>query len=71
MMSSARKLSKAPSAALLAHASETFGSDAAAWDWLKMTCGAMQNRSPWDLIQKDNEREVDRILNCIDHGMIA
>lgn len=68
---SAGKTGKAPSPALLAHASETFGSEAAAWEWLKMTCGAMQNRSPWDLIQQDNEGEVDRILHCIDHGMIA
>lgn len=57
---------------LIAHAVETFGSDEAARAWLSSDCGALNNRTPLEVIQSDrNEAEVERILDCIDYGMLA
>jgi len=56
----------------LAHATETFGSEQAARRWLSSECGALNNRTPLQLIQGEGGvMEVDRILSCIDHGIFA
>lgn len=53
------------------HAIETFGNDGAIL-WLNSGCGALNNCRPVDLLATpEGEEEVDRILTCIDHGMIA
>jgi uncharacterized protein (DUF2384 family) len=60
------------SANTLAHAIETFGSEQAARRWLSSECGALNNRTPLQVIQgKAGVTEVDRILSCIDHGIFA
>jgi uncharacterized protein (DUF2384 family) len=57
---------------LMAHAIETFGSEEAAEEWMSIECGALNNESPANFIRKTgNLGEVDRILGCIDYGMIA
>jgi len=57
---------------LMKHAIETFGSEQAAREWLSIECGALNNRSPSEFINNTgNVAEVERILNCIDYGMIA
>lgn len=57
---------------LWAHALETFGSPSLAMQWFLVDCGALDNRAPIDLIpDTEGRREVDRILGCIDYGMIA
>jgi len=57
---------------LMAHAIETFGSAAVAEVWLSSECGALNNQTPTEFIQSTgNEAEVERILGCIDYGMIA
>jgi len=62
----------AMSASLLGHAVETFGTEQTARKWLSSECGALGNRTPLQMIQgEDNEAEVDRILDCIDYGMLA
>jgi len=54
------------------HAIKTFGSASLAMEWFGAECGALNNRSPIDVIPgEDGRREVDRILGCIDYGMIA
>ena len=54
------------------HALETFGTAASATEWFTSGCGAMNNRQPIHRIaDEDGPMEVDRILGCIDHGMIA
>ena len=54
------------------HAIETFGSKRIARNWLSNECGALNNRTPLQAIQSEGgEAEVERILNCIDHGMYA
>jgi uncharacterized protein (DUF2384 family) len=55
-----------------AHALRTFGSASLAAEWFEAECGALGNRSPIDTMNDDGGgREVDRILGCIDYGMIA
>jgi hypothetical protein len=57
---------------LFSHAVDTFGSARVALRWLTSDCGALNNRSPFDVILNDsNEPEVERILDCIDYGMLA
>jgi hypothetical protein len=57
---------------VMAHAIETFGSEAVAREWLTSECGALNNQAPTDFIKRTgNEAEVERILGCIDHGMLA
>jgi RNA polymerase sigma-70 factor, ECF subfamily len=57
---------------LLAHAVETFGSERAAQAWLSSECGALNNRTPLEVIQSGgDDAEVERILACIAYGMIA
>lgn len=57
---------------LMSHAIETFGSEEAAAEWMSIECGALNNESPANFIHKTgNLAEVDRILGCIDYGMIA
>jgi len=57
---------------LMKHAIETFGSEEAAEEWMSIECGALNNESPANFIHKTgNVAEVDRILGCIDYGMIA
>ncbi len=57
---------------LMKHATETFGSEEVALEWLSIECGALNNETPAGFIKKTgNEAEVERILNCIDYGMIA
>jgi uncharacterized protein (DUF2384 family) len=64
-----RKTAASPS--LLAHAVDTFGSERIALRWLSSECGALNNQTPLQVIRDGNEAEVERILGCIDHGMIA
>jgi uncharacterized protein (DUF2384 family) len=57
---------------LLKHAIETFGSEKMALIWLVSECGVLNNETPTAFIeQTGNEAEVERILGCIDYGMIA
>jgi hypothetical protein len=64
--------SEGVSASLLAHAVETFGSAQRARRWLSSECGALNNRTPLQVIQgAGHEAAVERILDCIDHGMMA
>jgi uncharacterized protein (DUF2384 family) len=57
---------------LWAHALRTFGSASLATEWFLTRCGALDNRSPIETVRdEDGRQEVDRILGCIDHGMIA
>lgn len=57
---------------LWAHALKTFGSASLATEWFSARCGALGNRAPIDTISYKNGRaEIDRILGCIDYGMIA
>ena len=54
------------------HALDTFGSSARATEWFQTACGDLENRAPIDLLSDNSgKQEVDRILGCIDHGMIA
>lgn len=53
------------------HAVETFGSERIARNWLSGACGALNNRTPLQVIQGEGEAEVERILDCIDYGMLA
>jgi len=40
--------------------------------WVYSRCGSLDDRLPFDVITSTgSEAEVERILNCIDHGMIA
>ncbi len=67
-----RKTGPRLSSALLQHAIEVFGSEAAARRWMSHECGSLNNRTPLEVIHSDaNEAEVERILSCIDYGMIA
>ncbi len=55
-----------------AHALKTFGSASLATDWFLTECGALGNRAPIETMNDDGGgREIDRILGCIDYGMIA
>lgn len=57
---------------LQTHARATFGSVPLATEWFLAGCGALHNRAPVDALgDKDGEREIERILGCIDYGMIA
>ena len=57
---------------LWAHALKTFGSASLAVDWFVAECGALGNRSPIDTMNDDGGgHEIDRILGCIDYGMLA
>jgi len=57
--------------ALWAHALETFGSASLASDWFIAECGALQNRPPIDIVgDLGGSQEIDRILGCLDYGMI-
>lgn len=57
---------------LMSRAIETFGSEQAAREWLSLECGDLDNRTPAAFIKiTGNEGEVERILGCIDYGMIA
>ena len=57
---------------VMAHAIEAFGSEAVAREWLSSECDALNNQTPTGFIKRTgNEAEVERILGCIDHGMIA
>jgi DNA-binding NtrC family response regulator len=57
---------------LWAHALQTFGSAALAMEWFLAECGALDNQTPIDIVRGEGGmREVDRILGCIDYGMIA
>lgn len=59
-------------AAEAGHAVETFGSEWAARNWLSSECGALNNRTPLEVIPAEgNEAEVERILDSIDYGMLA
>jgi cold shock protein len=61
----------AASTRLLAHAVETFGSELSAGNWLSSECYALNNRTPFAVMIAGDAREVERILDCIDHGMLA
>lgn len=63
-------LSKA-SKGLFSHAVDTFGSDSIARQWFSIQCGAMDNRTPLQLVESGQAAEVERILDCIDYGMLA
>ena len=55
-----------------AHAHRTFGSASLAAEWFLAECGALGNRPPVDTIGDDGGAlEIERILGCIDYGMIA
>jgi len=57
---------------LWAHALRTFGSSSQASAWFQSECGSLSNRTPIDVLgDRGGEQEVDRILGCIDFGMIA
>ena len=57
---------------LLVHAAETFGSEQAAQKWLMSECGALNKRTPLQSIEDaGDDPKVERVLDCIDHGMIA
>ncbi len=57
---------------LIRHASETFGSKRVAAEWFHIECGALNNETPAAFLKKTgNVAEIERILNCIDYGMIA
>jgi uncharacterized protein (DUF2384 family) len=59
-------------ACLMANSTETFGSEKVAREWLSLECGALNHRPPLDFISDGgNVAEVERILNCLDYGMIA
>jgi hypothetical protein len=67
-----QRMSGAKQSPLMKHAIETFGSEEAAEEWMSIECGALNNESPANFIHKTgNVAEVDRILGCIDYGMIA
>lgn len=54
------------------HAVDTFGSDFSAAEWMLAECGALDNRHPIVILRDEaGMLEVDRILGCIDYGMIA
>ncbi len=56
----------------MANSTETFGSEKVAREWLSLECGALNHRPPLDFISDGgNVAEVERILNCLDYGMIA
>ena len=59
------------SPSLLAHAVETFGSRRAALEWFSSECGALRNQTPFEAIRAGHGSEVERILACIDYGMLA
>jgi hypothetical protein len=65
------KLRDLASPDLLAHTLETFGSERVARRWLSSQCGDLNNQTPLQAIQAGNEAEVERILGCIDYGMLA
>jgi uncharacterized protein (DUF2384 family) len=56
---------------LMAHAVDTFGSERKALNWFSVECGDLKNQSPLSVILSGNHSEVERILDCIDHGMLA
>ncbi len=57
---------------LMKHAIETFGSEKAAREWMSVECGALNNKTPAEFIKSTGDvAEVDRILGCIDYGIIA
>lgn len=67
-----RKRRDQVSPSLLAHLLDTFGSEPTARDWLSSECGALNNRTPLEVIRAEgNELEVERVLTCIDYGMFA
>jgi uncharacterized protein (DUF2384 family) len=54
------------------HAVDTFGCEKVARLWLSIQCGALDNQTPAAFLQTTrNSAEVERILGCIDHGIIA
>lgn len=66
------RLSRQIPKSLWAHALQTFGSASLATEWFLAACGALDNRAPIDAIRsEDGRQEVDRVLGCIDYGMIA
>jgi uncharacterized protein (DUF2384 family) len=57
---------------LWSHALKTFGSASLAAEWFSTECGALGSRTPFDTIgDEGGTQEVERILGCIDYGMIA
>ena len=59
-------------ARLMKHAVDTFGSEKVARVWLSTECGVLNNQTPAAFLQSTgNSAEVERILGCIDYGMIA
>lgn len=57
---------------LMKHAVDTFGSEKIARIWLSTECGVLNNQTPAAFLQSTrNSAEVERILGCIDYGMIA
>jgi hypothetical protein len=65
------KLQDMASPSLVAHALETFGPERTARKWLSSECGDLNNQTPLQAIRAGNEAEVERILGCIDYGMLA
>ena len=66
------KSDKDLSASLLAHVVETFGTEQTARRWLISECGALNNRTPLHVIEDTGDyTTVERVLDCIDYGMIA
>ena len=64
--------SKAITKPLWSHALKTFGSASLAREWFSTACGALDNRAPVNVLKREGgAREIDRILGCIDYGMIA
>lgn len=54
------------------HALDTFGSSERAMEWFQTACGDLDNRAPIAVLDAHGgKQEVERILGCIDHGMIA
>jgi hypothetical protein len=59
-------------ARLMKHAVDTFGSEKDARTWLSIQCGALNNQTPSAFLRSTGDSaEVERILTCIDYGMIA
>ncbi len=57
---------------LMNRAVDTFGSGAIPEKWLCSECGALNRKTPLGTIRsRGSEVEVEHILDCIDHGMIA
>lgn len=62
------KISSRLSARLL----QTFGSEESGAQWLRQSCGDLNNLSPLEYLRaQGSEAELERILDCIDHGVFA